>query len=268
MVQKIYIFSSTILRESTWNNIITNSATEVAQSVTLQIITPENEQTCDSQIWTYPLYPTWNSYGTKEQRKGRADKKKKGTNSTATNAHARAKNSNNNRKRQASDSDESSNSSSDSSSDDAPVHPKRKPRKKKAKIHEDIPPNIVPEQVDGEAYQSSVEDGGNDKVSRYIYSLKTVVDLPVIQSDDENDDENDNPIPQEFNVKKESTKDLLTVFSDLVTVKFKRNGEGMDLETVRGRWCLVCKYVTQNGLRLVSGNDTDLNAEAMTRPWN
>jgi hypothetical protein len=187
----------------------------------------------------------------KNKGKAAPTKRKKGTNSTvATNAQARAKNLNkDNRKRQASDSDESSDGSSESSSD-APVHPKRKPRKrKKAEVHEDIPPDTVPEQVNGEAYQSLVEDDANDKVSCYIYTLKLScsVDLPVMQGDDENDDDRDDSVPQEFNVKKDSTKDLLTIFSDLVTVKFKRNGD-LDMETVRGRWCLLCKYVTQNGL--------------------
>ena len=111
----------------------------------------------------------------KNKGKAAPTKKKKATNSTTTtNAQARAKNLNNNGKRQASDSEESSNDGSSESSSDAPVHPKQKPRKKKkAKLYDDIPPNTVPEpeQVDGEAYQSSV-DGGNDKVSCYIYALK------------------------------------------------------------------------------------------------
>lgn len=53
-----------------------------------------------------------------------------------------------------------------------------------------------------------------------------------MQSDDMNVEDCDSSIPQEFNVKKDSTKDLLTIFLDLVTVKFKQNG---DTETVKGR---------------------------------
>lgn len=42
-------------------------------------------------------------------------------------------------------------------------------------------------------------------------------------------------------MKKDTTKDLLTIFSDIVTVQFnKKNGA---VETVRGRWCLPCKSV-------------------------
>lgn len=64
-----------------------------------------------------------------------------------------------------------------------------------------------------------------------------------MQDDEGNADASDREfsVPQELNVKKDSTKDLLTIFSDLVTVKFKRNE---DEETVKGRWCLICKYVT------------------------
>jgi len=39
-------------------------------------------------------------------------------------------------------------------------------------------------------------------------------------------------------MKKDSTRDLLTIFSDLVTVKFKK---GTQSETSRGQWCLPCR---------------------------
>jgi hypothetical protein len=45
-------------------------------------------------------------------------------------------------------------------------------------------------------------------------------------------------IPTLLPVKKDSTKDLLTIFSDRVTVKFK---SGETFETIKGRWCLPCK---------------------------
>ncbi|KAF8136211.1 hypothetical protein EV363DRAFT_1080628, partial [Boletus edulis] len=41
------------------------------------------------------------------------------------------------------------------------------------------------------------------------------------------------------NVKKRNTKDLLTIFSDWVTVKFLGVDGKSDLKV--GRWCLVCK---------------------------
>jgi hypothetical protein len=46
--------------------------------------------------------------------------------------------------------------------------------------------------------------------------------------------------PTELSVKKDTTKDLLTIFLDIVTVQFKKKGA---VETVRGRWCLPCKSV-------------------------
>ncbi|KAH9000751.1 hypothetical protein EDB83DRAFT_2324577 [Lactarius deliciosus] len=45
-------------------------------------------------------------------------------------------------------------------------------------------------------------------------------------------------IPPQLGVKKGLTKDLLTIFLDLIVVKFKKN-EGY--ETVKGQWCLPCK---------------------------
>jgi hypothetical protein len=45
-------------------------------------------------------------------------------------------------------------------------------------------------------------------------------------------------IPAVLVVKKDSTKDLLTIFSDLVTVNFKK---GEVTTNARGRWCLLCR---------------------------
>jgi hypothetical protein len=45
-------------------------------------------------------------------------------------------------------------------------------------------------------------------------------------------------IPMLLPVKKDSTKDLLMIFSDRVTVKFN---SGETVETIKGRWCLPCK---------------------------
>lgn len=49
-------------------------------------------------------------------------------------------------------------------------------------------------------------------------------------------------LPDEKPTKVDTTKDLLTIFSDRVDVKFmKKDGS---YEVVRGRWCLVCKSVS------------------------
>jgi hypothetical protein len=48
-------------------------------------------------------------------------------------------------------------------------------------------------------------------------------------------------IPDQKAVKADSTRDMLTVFTDKVSVKFTHKNGGT--ETVKGRWCLICKYV-------------------------
>lgn len=44
-------------------------------------------------------------------------------------------------------------------------------------------------------------------------------------------------IPDEVNIKKDAA-DLPLLFSDIVDVNFKKNG---DITTERGRWCTICK---------------------------
>ena len=63
--------------------------------------------------------------------------------------------------------------------------------------------------------------------------------LPFLKGGDL-DDRHHVKIPLALAVKKEKTRDLLTIFSDLVVVKFKK---GELCETVKGRWCLCCKCV-------------------------
>ena len=58
-------------------------------------------------------------------------------------------------------------------------------------------------------------------------------------------DQEDHHHPEELtelHIKKDMTKDLLAIFSDIVTVQFKKNDV---VETVRGRRCLQCKLVSQ-----------------------
>jgi hypothetical protein len=45
-------------------------------------------------------------------------------------------------------------------------------------------------------------------------------------------------IPEALVVKNDSTKDLLTIFSDKVVVNFKA---GKTVTNLKGRWCLVCR---------------------------
>jgi hypothetical protein len=45
-------------------------------------------------------------------------------------------------------------------------------------------------------------------------------------------------IPEALIVKMDMTKDLLTIFSDHVTVTFKK---GDKITSIKGRWCLPCR---------------------------
>ena len=45
-------------------------------------------------------------------------------------------------------------------------------------------------------------------------------------------------IPLEYRVKKDTTKDLLTIFSARTNVNFKK---GQTSEQISGRWCMICK---------------------------
>jgi len=61
----------------------------------------------------------------------------------------------------------------------------------------------------------------------------------VIQASDLGD-QHRGDIPEELPVKADSTKDLLTMFSDLITVNFRK---GKKLTNAKGRWCLLCRFV-------------------------
>jgi hypothetical protein len=58
------------------------------------------------------------------------------------------------------------------------------------------------------------------------------------EKEDETEEPHQIDIPVELQVKKDSTKDLQTIFSARVTVNFKK---GETTETVSGRWCMICK---------------------------
>jgi len=46
-------------------------------------------------------------------------------------------------------------------------------------------------------------------------------------------------IAEQSNIKADSSRDLLMIFSDRVTVKFSQKG-GVT-KTLKGRWCILCK---------------------------
>jgi hypothetical protein len=67
------------------------------------------------------------------------------------------------------------------------------------------------------------------------------MDAHKLQNDDCDGDDGDVEVaaPYEKAVKTDSARDLLTVFSDRIDVKFtKKDGS---FEVLKGRWCLLCK---------------------------
>lgn len=49
-------------------------------------------------------------------------------------------------------------------------------------------------------------------------------------------------IPDALVIKQDMTKDLQTIFSDLISVNFKK---GRNTTNLKGQWYLICKYVIQ-----------------------
>jgi len=62
--------------------------------------------------------------------------------------------------------------------------------------------------------------------------------LPVKLQASDLEDRHRGEIPVALVVKSDSTKDLMTIFSDLVTVNFKK---GNKTTNAKGRWCLLCR---------------------------
>ncbi|KAN0124317.1 hypothetical protein V8E52_001966 [Russula decolorans] len=62
------------------------------------------------------------------------------------------------------------------------------------------------------------------------------------------EDQHRGEIPGVLVIKSDTTKDLLTVFSDLVTVNFKKGNKTTNL---KGRWCLICRANKQ----VIKGNE-------------
>jgi hypothetical protein len=61
----------------------------------------------------------------------------------------------------------------------------------------------------------------------------------MLTSSQDGDDIDSAIAPQERAAKAESSKDLLTIFSDCLEVKFT-NKDGSS-QQLRGRWCLICR---------------------------
>lgn len=71
----------------------------------------------------------------------------------------------------------------------------------------------------------------------YRANISIVVDLKDSDADLNSDHQGKTRPARK--VKAHDTKDLLTIFSDRIAVKFVRK-DGM-AEVLKGRWCLICK---------------------------
>ncbi|GLB45657.1 hypothetical protein LshimejAT787_2500490 [Lyophyllum shimeji] len=92
------------------------------------------------------------------------------------------------------------------------------------------------------------------------------VEVEGSEDEEDEDDEDDDGLQPQHHAsitaavvtKDDMTKDLRTIFSDLLNVKFTKNGEG---ETIRGRWCLICKCIPRAIWREMEAKKLDTKVE-------
>jgi hypothetical protein len=78
------------------------------------------------------------------------------------------------------------------------------------------------------------------RMTRFVDNKETTPGAETLQVSSDLEDRHKNDNLELLVVKNDSTKDLKTIFSDRVDVKFK---SGDKCETLRGRWCLPCKFI-------------------------
>ncbi|KAH7902920.1 hypothetical protein BJ138DRAFT_1108115 [Hygrophoropsis aurantiaca] len=147
-------------------------------------------------------------------------------------------------KRKAPDSNNESASGDDNKTDQPtsrkkPVAPKRARRRSPTPVEEyEDKESDIEEIVDNDA-----DDGEGDGEGDGSKCTNDVGDNDIDGSD-ENDDElgpeYEAALPPELKTKKRKADDLLTVFSERCTVKFRNASTGV-IETLTGCWCNVCK---------------------------
>ncbi|KAH9041793.1 hypothetical protein EDB85DRAFT_1886448 [Lactarius pseudohatsudake] len=144
----------------------------------------------------------------------------------------------NSRKRPASESESEESEDEESSDDEPKVRCKKRAKQARATSAEldEIVNDSGPEVVEVE-----VVDGGDDGASDNEPDEERQSSAQGKKRGDDLEDRHRVKIPSQVGVKKGLTKDLLTIFSDHVVVKFMKN-EGY--ETVKGWWCLPCKADT------------------------
>lgn len=76
------------------------------------------------------------------------------------------------------------------------------------------------------------------KIIKYVVLIGNVKRLTRKQDDIELEDRHHTDILESLIVKKDSTRDLLLIFSDCLKVQLTK---GKTSETLKGQWCLQCK---------------------------
>ena len=142
----------------------------------------------------------------------------------------------NNWKRPASESDD------DTSSDEEPKkrHPQKKTKHGSYEADEEVEEsdgvvNESPERVE-EDDEEPVDEVG-EKVS-YWAAVHEVKLTWLVKEACNLEDRHHGEIPEALIVKKDTTKDLPTIFSDRITVNFRKAGT---TKALKGRWCLTCR---------------------------
>ena len=114
---------------------------------------------------------------------------------------------------------------------------KRSITKTVEEVNEDEPEiEEVDEELDDPPTDGS-DDENNDQVQSSNY-LQQIMFSPHWQGGNGLEEQHEIKIGTLLAVKKETTKDLLTIFSDTVNVKFKKGDEH---EKIKGGWCMPCK---------------------------
>jgi hypothetical protein len=160
--------------------------------------------------------------------KGRNPSKKSGTTrSTTTKGRKRTRN-----------------HSSDSESDEEPhhAHHTRASTKRVKHVVEEVEvleTELTPEEIPSEDDSSDVgneDKNSNNEASQFIV-LPINLTLPILQGEPTGHHRANTP--DKLAVKADLSRDILTIFSDRLSVKFKSNQH--EIETLKGRWCQVCK---------------------------
>ncbi|RDB17308.1 hypothetical protein Hypma_001668 [Hypsizygus marmoreus] len=165
---------------------------------------------------------------------------RKNSTSTSKATSSRQKKPSTSRKRQASDNEESDDTSD---GDTCSRHQKKSARKAPAaQTTDDEEPEepevkVVDDNIAGEGQRDEEdEDNPNSNDEDTPDGLET---------------KHNNPVPSTKVVKKDSTKDLLLIMTDIVQVKFKVGND--DYTSIKGRWCIPCKnnttFVAKHGKR-------------------